>query len=286
MKKIATFSIVARDPNTSELGIAVQSKFLAVGSAVPWAKAGVGAIATQALANLSFGEIGLKKLSEGWSVQEVHDFLITNDPEIEHRQFGIVDAQGNAISFTGKQCFDHASHHAEDNLAVQGNILVSHATIDALVDGFKSAEGTLASRLLIALDKGQNAGGDKRGRQSAALLVVKEKGSYGGYNDRYIDLRVDDDPEPIHKLNHLLDLFEMTFDKTKEEDKVKLNAALIISMQTQLQKLGFYTGPIDGIYDPLTRVAYEAWAGFENYEERMHPDDIVDQKVIDVLFSK
>lgn len=286
MKKIATFSIVARDPKTGELGIAVQSKFLAVGSAVPWAKAGVGAIATQALANLSFGEIGLNKLSEGWSVQEVHDFLIANDPEIEHRQFGIVDAQGNAISFTGKQCFDHASHHAEDNLAVQGNILVSRATIDALVDGFKSAEGTLARRLLIALDKGQNAGGDKRGRQSAAILVVKEKGSYGGYNDRYIDLRVDDDPEPIHRLSHLLDLFEMTFGQTKEEDKVTLDEALVRRMQTQLQKLGFYTGAIDGTYDPLTRNAYEAWAGFENYEERMHPDDIVDQKVIAVLFSK
>lgn len=286
MKKIATFSIVARDPITGELGIAVQSKFLGVGSAVPWAKAGVGAIATQALANLSFGEIGLHKLSEGWSVQEVRDFLIAHDPEIEHRQFGIVDAQGNAISFTGKQCFDHASHHAEPNLAVQGNILVSRETIDALVNGFKTAEGSLARCLVIALDKGQNAGGDKRGRQSAALFVVKEKGSYGGYNDRYIDLRVDDDPEPIQKLSHLLDLFEMTFDKTREVDKVILSEELIQRMQTQLQKLGFYTGAINGVYDSLSRRAYEAWAGFENYEERMHQDDIVDQKVIDVLFSK
>lgn len=286
MKTIATFSIIARDPETNELGIAVQSKFLAVGSAVPYAKAGVGAIATQALANLSFGEIGLNKLAEGWSVQDVRDHLIALDPEIEQRQFGIVDAQGNTITFTGSQCFDHASGHAEMNLAVQGNILVSRDTIDALVEGFKSAEGSLARRLIIALDKGQNAGGDKRGRQSAALLVVKEKGSYGGYNDRYIDLRVDDDPEPIHKLSHLLDLFEMTFDKTKEEDKVKLNPELILKMQMQLQKLDFYAGPMNGIYDPLTRSAFEAWAGYENYEERMHSNDIVDQKVIDVLFCK
>ena len=247
MKKIATFSIIARDPGTNALGIAVQSKFLAVGSAVPWAKAGVGAIATQALANLSFGEIGLNKLREGWSVQAVHDHLLSIDPAIEHRQFGIMDAHGNALSFTGQQCFDHASHHAEMNLAVQGNLLVNRETIDALVKGFKATEGTFARRLVTALAKGQQAGGDKRGRQSAALLVVKAKGGYGGYNDRYIDLRVDDDPEPIQKLHHLLDLFEMTFDKTKEEDKIRLNEDLIQSMQSQLYQCGFYRGKINEI---------------------------------------
>lgn len=286
MKKIATFSIVARDPETGELGIAVQSKFLAVGSAVPWAKANVGAIATQALANLDFGSIGLELLGKGYSAPQVRDALIQLDPAIDHRQFGIVDAKGNAISFTGKKCFDYAGGYAEENLACQGNILVSEATVQALVSTFKATQGTLARRLILALDAAQHAGGDKRGRQSASILVVKEKGSYGGYNDRYIDLRVDDDPEPIQKLDELLSLFEMYFNKTKPEDQLVVDRELALKMQEALLRLGFYHANPTGKFDELTKSAFESFCGMENFEERINSGNIVDRHVIDFLLRK
>jgi uncharacterized Ntn-hydrolase superfamily protein len=224
MQPIATFSIVARDPLTGELGVAVQSKFLAVGSAVGWAKAGAGAIATQAMANLDFGELGLIILNKGYSAAQTMEALKALDPQIEDRQFGIVDALGNAVSFTGKNCFDYAGGITEANLACQGNILVSQKTVQALADTFKLSEGSLARRLVLALNAAQNAGGDRRGRQSASLLVVKPGGSYGGYNDRYIDLRVDDDLEPIKKLAHLLDLHEMYFNKPLPEEIIEVAA--------------------------------------------------------------
>ena len=286
MKNIATFSIVARDDQTQELAIAVQSKFLAVGSAVCFAKANVGAIATQAMANLDFGCIGLELLEKGYSAIQVENALKQLDPEIEHRQFGIVSTNGDAISFTGTKCFDFAGGHAERNLACQGNILVSKDTIDAMVYAFKNSYGTLARRCVKALEAAQLAGGDKRGRQSAALLVVKEKGSYGGYNDRYIDLRVDDDPQPIEKLSHLLDLHEMFFEKTKEKDKLTLNEALIKKMQQALFQLGYYQGELSGKFDSSTQQAYEAFCGWENFEERVLPFPYVDKNVISFLVDK
>lgn len=285
MKPIATFSIVARDPQTEELGIAVQSKFLAVGSAVPWAKAKVGAIATQAMANLDIGEIGLHLLAKGYSAQDVLEALKQLDANIEHRQFGIVDAQGRSVSFTGSQCFDYAGGYAEDNLAVQGNILVSKATVDALATTFKETQGTLAYRLIKALDAAQAAGGDKRGRQSAAVLVVKEKGSYGGYNDRYIDLRVDDDPEPIERLMHLYRLHELYFTKPQAHELLELTPERCLQLQTALQKLGYYKGLLSGRYDETTRSAYEAFCGWENFEERVVAGTQVDAFVFKHLVT-
>ncbi len=286
MKNIATFSIVARDPITGELGIAVQSKFLAVGSCVPWAKADVGAIATQALANLDFGKFGLEMLEKGASAQETLVYLKSTDPDIEERQFGIVDANGGSATFTGNKCFAYAGGISEENLACQGNILVSEETVKALAATFKSSEGTLARRLILALDAALNAGGDRRGRQSASLLVVKKKGSYGGYNDRYIDLRVDDDPEPIKKLSDLLDLYEMYFNKTKVEDQLELDRELIEKVQTALLLLGYYQGEITGIYDDNTKNAYLAFCGWENFEERINEGNIVDCNVIKFLLEK
>jgi len=286
MKPIATFSIVARDPLTGELGVAVQSKFLAVGSAVPFAKAHVGAIATQALANLDFGEIGLSLLQKGYTAQQVMEALKQLDPNIEDRQFGIVDAKGGSVSFTGRNCFDYAGSIAEVNLACQGNILVSEATVKALADTFKQTSGTLARRLVAALDAAQYAGGDRRGRQSASLLVVKEKGSYGGYNDRYIDLRVDDDPEPIEKLSHLLDLHAMYFNKPTAEEIVEVDSNIAKQIQVALQKRGYYYGEIDGVYDEMTRNAYASFCGWENVEERVLEGNQVDRNVLAILLNE
>jgi uncharacterized Ntn-hydrolase superfamily protein len=286
MQPIATFSIIARDPLTGELGVAVQSKFLAVGSAVGWAKAGAGAIATQAMANLDFGELGLIILNKGYSAAQTMEALKALDPQIEDRQFGIVDALGNAVSFTGKNCFDYAGGITEANLACQGNILVSRETVQALADTFKLSEGSLARRLVLALDAAQNAGGDRRGRQSASLLVVKPGGSYGGYNDRYIDLRVDDDLEPIKKLAHLLDLHEMYFNKPLPEEIIEVDSELAQKIQSQLTKLGYYHGLINGDFDEATIHAYNDFCGWENYEERILDGKRVDRNVIEALFAK
>ena len=200
---VATFSIVGHDPATEEWGIAVQSKFLAVGSVVPWARAGVGAIATQSYANTSFGPLGLKLLAEGRTAAEVLDMLIEGDSERQVRQVGIVDSQGSAATFTGDKCHDWAGGVTGKHYAAQGNILVSEKTVKAMANAFENTGGELAYRLLEALDAGQRAGGDARGQQSAALLVVQENAGYGGHNDRKIDLRVDDHVQPITELKRI-----------------------------------------------------------------------------------
>lgn len=286
MKIVSTFSIIGRDPVTKEIGIAVQSKFLAVGSGVIWAKANVGGIATQAYANFDFGEIGIGILEKGYPPEKVRDALIALDDGIEDRQFGIVDGRGRAISFTGKRCYDYAGGIAEENMACQGNILVSKKTVEELANTFKKTKGTLAHRLMAAMTAAQNAGGDKRGKQSAALLIVKEKGSYGGYNDRYIDLRVDDDLKPITKLTHFLKLHEMHFEKTKEEEKMEVDEKLAKDIQKALKELGYYEFEINSKYDEKTKAAYNYFCGWENFEERTHEGNIVDKNVIEYLLNK
>lgn len=211
-KTIATFSIVAFDPETKELGVAVQSRFLAVGSVVPWAEAGVGAIATQARGNPTYGPRGLSLLKDGKTPEEVINLLVENDSEKEHRQIGIIDAKGNSANFTGKECNDWAGTIKGKNFTAQGNILVDKKTIEEMASTFQSEKGDLADRLIASLKAGQSAGGDSRGKQAAALYVVKENGGYGGYNDRYIDLRVDDHENPIEEVERLLNLFYETFE--------------------------------------------------------------------------
>jgi uncharacterized Ntn-hydrolase superfamily protein len=203
---VATFSIVGFDPETGDLGIAVASKFLAVGSVVPWAKAGIGAIATQAYANTTYGPKGLELLASGLTAQQTLNNLLAADEGRETRQVGIVDAKGEAVTCTGKGCNAWAGGKTGKHYACQGNILVSEATVTALATAFESSEGDLAVRLVKALKAGEQAGGDSRGKQSAALLVVREGGGFLGLNDRYIDLRVDDHPEPIDELSRLLSL--------------------------------------------------------------------------------
>lgn len=201
---VATFSIVAYDPQTKELGIAVASKFPAVGSVVPWAKAGVGAIATQSAANTTYGPEGLALLAGGASPTEVLEILTRKDPGKVHRQAGVIDADGKAASFTGKQCNPWAGGRTGRHYAAQGNLLAGPEVVEAMAKAFEGTEGLLSHRLLSALEAGQDAGGDKRGRQSAALLIVREGWGYAGLNDRFRDLRVDHHKTPIAKLREVL----------------------------------------------------------------------------------
>ena len=214
-KPVATFSIVGFDPLTGDLGVAVQSKFFAVGSVVPWAKAGVGAIATQSYANVTYGPDGLELLANGKSARETVETLTSADGNKQRRQLGIVDAKGNSASFTGSGCHPWAGHIEKPDFCAQGNILTGKEVVDAMAASFeqsqKQAKGGLCDWLANALMAGQDAGGDSRGRQSAALLVVRKKGGYGGGNDRFIDLRVDDHKTPIVELRRLLQLHKNLF---------------------------------------------------------------------------
>lgn len=283
---VTTFSIVGRDPLNGDLGIAVQSKFLAVGAVVPWARAGVGAVATQALANTSYGPRGLDALTSGVSARAALDALVTADDRPEQRQAGIVDARGGSATYSGSGCFPWAGGIAGPNFAAQGNILVSHATVAALAQTFEQSEGPLWRRLLVALVAGQAAGGDSRGMQSAALLVVREAGGYGGFNDRFIDLRVDDHAQPITELTRLLDIHELLFFHPAPEDMLDLDAALTTDLQTLLTRSGDYTGSLSGMYDEATFRALERYGGRENLEERLAHDANdarIDRKVIEYM---
>ena len=225
---VATFSIVARDPATGELGIGVQSKFVAVGSVVPWAKAEVGAIATQSWANTLYGPIGLELLRKGTPSKKTIEILTQADSRREHRQVGIISADGNASTFTGKKCLAWAGGKTGENYAVQGNILTGPEVVDEMASAFEKTEGDLGERLIASLRAGQKAGGDKRGRQSAALLIVRNGWGYSGLNDRYRDLRVDDHPNPIEELARVYEVHKKVFPpplssrilpKKKEEQK-------------------------------------------------------------------
>jgi uncharacterized Ntn-hydrolase superfamily protein len=203
---VATFSIVGYDAETGALGIAVQSKFFAVGSVVPWAAAGVGAIATQSWANTTFGPNGLKFLKSGLSAEQTLERLIAADSGRATRQVGIVDAKGNVANYTGDECNAWAGAVSGKHYTAQGNILAGEEVVKAMDKAFEETEGELSDRLMAALFAGQAAGGDTRGQQSAALLVVQEGSGYGGFNDRYIDLRVDDAEKPIEELQRLLEI--------------------------------------------------------------------------------
>jgi uncharacterized Ntn-hydrolase superfamily protein len=201
-----TFSIVGADPKTGDVGVAVASKFLAVGSVVPFAQAGVGAIATQSYANTTYGPRGLELLRQKVAPQEVIRRLTQGDPQREQRQVGIVDAQGRSATFTGQRCIRWAGGITGKHFAAQGNILRGEAVVQAMAEAFQKTQGELALKLMAALEAGEQAGGDARGKQSAAILVARKNGGYGGFDDRYIDLRVDDHPNPVQELRRLLSL--------------------------------------------------------------------------------
>lgn len=279
-----TFSIVGYDPQTKELGVAVASKFLAVGAVVPFAKAGVGAIATQSWANLDYGKHGLELLEKGLSPQQVLEKLIQSDDKSASRQVGIIDAKGRSATFTGEDCFNWAGGSAGDLFTAQGNILVDQHTVEAMESTFLQTQGSLAERLLSALLAGDSAGGDSRGKQSAALLIVKENGSYGGYNDRYIDLRVDDHEEPVQELTRLLKLHKLYFEPTLPEDVVEVQGFLAKELQELLYENGHLQRELSEHDDLLN--AIESYHLIENFDERVQPRGMIDQKVVEYMRIK
>lgn len=276
-----TFSIVGFDPETKELGVAVASKFLAVGAFVPYARAGVGAVATQSWVNPKFGPDGLALLEQGIDVSEVVKRLTEQDEMRNSRQFGIVDAAGNSATFTGSDCYNWAGGIAGENFACQGNILTDENVVKAMVDVFLSTKGDLGYRLVKALQAGEQSGGDSRGKQSAALLVVKENGGYGGANDRYIDLRVDDHTEPAQELERLFDLHQLYFKQTLPEDILSIEGSLKEKLTSNLRKLGYVK-----ILEPSDEELFEALKSFqliENFDERIQEDGFVDRKVVEFM---
>jgi len=285
--RLSTFSIVAYDPQAQEWGVAVESKFLAVGAVVPWAQAGVGAVATQSYANTSFGPNGLALMAQGPSAQETLDRLVAEDEGRARRQVGLVDAQGRAATFTGDECLAWAGGLTGTYYAAQGNILVSGATVEAMAETFEETRGELADRLVAALAAGQAAGGDRRGRQSAAVLVVRPEGGYGGYNDRYLDLRVDDDPKPIERLKALVDLHHLFFKPPVPGEMIAIEGDLAREVQQILQWAGYYDGTITGKYDVPTRKALGNLIGNENFEERFDEEKgLISSQVMDVFRQK
>jgi uncharacterized Ntn-hydrolase superfamily protein len=283
----STFSIVGTDPAAQEWGVAVQSKFLCVGAMVPWARAGAGAVATQSYCNTSFGPEGLALMERGTSAQEALSQLIAGDEGRTRRQVGLVDAMGQAATFTGEECHAWAGGLTGTFYAVQGNILVSGATVEAMARTFETARGELADRLVAALAAGQAAGGDRRGQQSAAVLVVRARGGYGGHNDRYLDLRVDDDSAPIERLQALVDLHHLYFKPPAPGELVAIEGELAREVQRILQWAGTYAGPITGEYDAATRRALTELIGTENFEERFdEAGGLISGQVMDILRQK
>jgi uncharacterized Ntn-hydrolase superfamily protein len=284
---ISTFSIVAHDPGRQEWGVAVQSKFLAAAAVVSWARAGAGAVATQAHANLAYGPQGLDRLAQGVSAQETIDALVAVDKERARRQVGMVDREGRAAAYTGKGCTRWAGHVVGDGFACQGNILVP-GTVEAMAERFekvRGGSGELADWLVEALAAGQEAGGDKRGRQSAGALVVREGGGYGGNNDRYLDLRVDDDPRPIRKLRELVGMHHLYSGGGDPADVLSLKTeSVVVELQELLLRSGHYSGGVMGVFDTATRESLRALVGIENLEERWDgEEDGIDRQVVEYL---
>jgi uncharacterized Ntn-hydrolase superfamily protein len=265
-----TYSLVACDLDAREWGVAVQSKFLSVGSVVPWAEPEAGAIATQAYANARYGPEGLDLLRSGKSAAKVVELLVASDEGRDERQVGIVDASGESAAHTGEQCHDWAGHRTGRCYAAQGNVLVGEETVDALAETFEGSSGMpLEQRLLECLAAAQAAGGDRRGQQSAALLVVRRKGGYGKLSDVVVDLRVDDHEHPIEELRRLHELHHRLFGVTPDEDWLPLDETLAGEVRERLARLGYAS-----LHD---------WAGVENLEERVRGEDRIDPVVLEAL---
>ncbi|URM33492.1 DUF1028 domain-containing protein [Cytobacillus firmus] len=272
-----TFSIVGYDPKEKEWGIAVQSKFLGVGAVVPFAKAGIGAVATQSYANTSYGPRALQMMEEGKTAEETLEIITKDDPEKELRQVGLLDSMGNPATFTGEGCYNWAGGMIGPHFAAQGNILVDEKTVEAMGQTFISTDGTLAERLLAALNSGQAAGGDSRGQQSAALLVVKEAGGYGGFNDRYIDLRVDDHSEPITELIRIYHLQQLYFAPSKAERITAIEGEIKEELVRELTRLDYLKA---GQGDEQLLKALTAFIHTENFEVREQEAGKIDLDVL------
>jgi uncharacterized Ntn-hydrolase superfamily protein len=309
-----TYSIVALDPTTGDLGVAVQSKFLAVGSVVPWARAGVGAIATQSFANLAYGPDGLALLSEGHDAPETLRRLVTADDLRAERQVGIVDARGRSASHTGDRCLAWAGGRLGEGFAAQGNILANSSVVDGLADTFLAGGQPFPELLIACLAAADDAGGDRRGRESAAILVVREGGGYAGGNDRLIDLRVDHDDDPIGELGRLLELRHLYFDRPDPADLQPIDEMVATEIRGILEALDggpdgrfgkvytFMSGapaddpgtrpmvgqprPLPSNWDEAWQRALEQWMDVENLEERIAALGWIDPRVLEILRSR
>jgi uncharacterized Ntn-hydrolase superfamily protein len=274
-----TFSIVAADPFSGDWGVAVASRFPCVGAVVPWARAGVGAVATQSWANTALGPDGLGLMVEGVSADDALRRLLEADEGREDRQVGFVDSAGRSATFTGSRCMGWAGGVTGSGFAAQGNILVGEPVVAELARVYSATEGDLCDRLLAALLAGDAAGGDRRGRQSAALLVVREGGGYEGRNDRYIDLRIDDHPEAPRELARLFAVWDTTM-LIRNDPLLPAGPELVADLQRRLAVLGNYAGKPSGVYDDPTRKALGEWAGEHTLEGRLREDDQISNLLV------
>lgn len=259
---------MAWDASLPAWGIAVASKFPAVGAVVPWARAGAGAVATQSYANTTYGPEGLRRMAAGESAAQALPALLADDPGREQRQAGFVDAGGGAATFTGAECQPWAGGWTGDGVAIQGNILAGPQVVEAMAQAYAASHADLGHRLLSALVAGDRAGGDRRGRQSAALLVVRQGAGYGGHNDRWIDYRVDDDPDPVPRLADLLELHELYFGSSPPEERFELAGPILVDLLQVARRLGYYEGPDETRLTPAARDALRRFIGNENFEDR------------------
>jgi uncharacterized Ntn-hydrolase superfamily protein len=280
-KLIMTFSIVAFDPEEQAWGVAVASKFPAVGAVVPFAQANAGAVATQSFANTSFGPRGLELMATGLTAQKTLDQLLVDDPDRQLRQVGLVDSKGRAATFTGSECFAWAGGVAGNGYAIQGNILASAKVVPAMEKAFLKTKGNLPARLYAALHAGDRVGGDKRGRQSAAMYVVKPKGGYGGYLDRWLDYRVDDHENPVVHLGELLEMHALYFGKRPEAERVRIKGKTLDQIAAILKREGYIKKNTVFLH------AFNEFIGNENFEERADPaGEWIDKPVLKYLIKK
>jgi uncharacterized Ntn-hydrolase superfamily protein len=280
----STFSIVAADLETGEVGVAVQSKFLSVGAVVPFVRAGAGAIATQAFANTAYGPKALDLLANGAAPSDVAAALVADDDGRDDRQFGIVSADGRAASYTGERCITAAGGIAGHGFAAQGNCLAGLAVVDALAATFRASTGHLADRLVAALRAGQACGGDKRGQQSAALVIEKPRGGYAGFNDRYVDLRVDDHAAPIEELARILELHKLYFFAATPEELLDIDEPLGSEIARELARVGALASNA-ATFDAAARTALVEFMHVENLENRVRDDGRIDRQTLDYLRS-
>ena len=263
----STFSIVVRDPETDAVGIAVQSKFISVGAVVPFASADAGAVATQSFANVAYGPDSLELLREGNDASETIEKLTAADEEAESRQVGIVGQDGSVAAFTGEECFDYAGDLQGETYTVQGNILENEETLTAMGEAFEETDGGLPEKLIAALQSGNEAGGDSRGDQSAALYVAKPEGGYDGRNDRWIDVRVDDHESPIDELERVFKLYDVTLLSREEPDECReLSGETAVAVQETLAELGLFEGTPSETFGEDAREALEDFRGMNNFE--------------------
>lgn len=283
----STFSIVAYDPEAEAWGVAVASKFPAVGAVVPWAAAGAGAVATQSYANPTYGPDGLDLMRAGRSAEATMEALLSKDPGREKRQVGLVDAQGRPATFTGDECHQWAGGRIGENFAAQGNILTGPEVVEALASTFLSTGGGLPERLLQALLAADRAGGDRRGRQSSAIFVAKAEAGYGGLSDRWLDYRVDDHEDPVPRLIELVELHRLYFGESPEEEKLPIEGEVARTLMEMMRSLGYYQGSLKEQLDAESRRALAAFVGNENFEERTDLEaGTIDEPVFHYLRKK